>query len=93
MKEGYKTTTINQRFTVIKAFFKWISENTIYRISKEIFEFKTNLKEAPMTITFLTYEELKHFFNYPFKSKRLAKARDQFCFMAFTSLRIYTVRL
>lgn len=88
VKEGYKNTTINHRFTVIKAFFKWISENTIYRIPKEIFEFKTNLKEAPKTITFLTYDELQHFFHYPFKSERLAKARDQFCFMAFTSLRI-----
>lgn len=88
VKEGYKNTTVNHRFTVIKAFFKWISENTIYRIPKEVFEFKTNLKEAPKTITFLTYEELMHFFKFPFTSKRLAKARDQFCFMAFTSLRI-----
>lgn len=52
VKEGYKNTTVNHRFTVIKAFFKWISENTIYRIPKEVFEFKTNLKEAPKTITF-----------------------------------------
>lgn len=92
VKEGYMNTTINHRFTVIKAIFKWISENTIYRIPTEVLEFKTNLKEAPQTITFLTYEELMHFYNFPFKSKRLAKARDQFCFMAFTSLRISDFR-
>lgn len=92
VKEGYKNTTINHRFTVVKAIFKWISENTIYRISHEVFDFKTHLKEAPQTITFLTYEELRHFYNFPFKSKRLAKARDQFCFMAFTSLRISDFR-
>lgn len=88
VKEGYMNTTINHRFTVIKAIFKWISENTIYRIPNEVFDFKTNLKEAPKTITFLTYDELKHFYNFKFKSKRLEKAKDHFCFMAFTSLRI-----
>ncbi len=92
VKEGYMNTTINHRFTVVKAIFKWISENTIYRIPNEIFEFKTNLKEAPHTITFLTFEELQAFFKFPFKSQRLAKARDQFCFMAFTSLRISDFR-
>lgn len=92
VKEGYMNTTINHRFTVVKAIFKWISENTIYRIPNEVFEFKTNLKEAPNTITFLTYEELMHFYRFQFTSKRLAKARDQFCFMAFTSLRISDFR-
>lgn len=88
VKEGYMNTTINHRFTVVKAIFKWIVENTVYRIPVEVFDFKTNLKEAPKTITFLTYEELMHFYSFPFQCKRLAKARDQFCFMAFTSLRI-----
>ena len=92
IKEGYMNTTINHRFTVVKAIFKWISKNTIYRIPSEVFDFKTHLKEAPQTITFLTYEELKRFYTFPLRSKRLAKARDQFCFMAFTSLRISDFR-
>lgn len=92
VKEKYKNTTINHRFTVLRAFFTWIAENTPYRISRDVLDFKANLKEAPKTITFLTYEELQHFYHFEFKSKRLAKARDQFCFMAFTSLRISDMR-
>ena len=92
VKKQYMNTTINHRFTVIKALFKWISENTIYKVPADVFTFKTNLKEAPNTITFLTYDELQQFLHFPLKSKHLEKARDQFCFMAFTSLRISDFR-
>lgn len=41
------------------------------------------------TVTYLKYKELMHFFEYEFPKEKeyLSKARDMFCFMAFTSLR------
>ena len=50
---------------------------------------KPKLKVIPKAVTFLKYKELMHFFHYeyPKEKEHLSKARDMFCFMAFTSLR------
>lgn len=88
VKQDFMHSTINHRMTIALSIFKWINNNTPYNIPEEVFTFRTNLKEAPHTITFLNYDELQAFYHYQFTNERLSRARDQFCFMAFTSLRI-----
>lgn len=87
IKEGYKNRTINKQVVMLKTFLKWINSQEGYTVPREVLEFQTNLKVMRRTVTFLHFEELMHFFNFKLEESRLANARDQWCFMAFTSLR------
>lgn len=73
---------------MLKSFLRWVSRNG-YVIQPGVLEFKPKLKVIPKAVTFLKYKELMHFFHYeyPKEKEHLSKARDMFCFMAFTSLR------
>ena len=84
----YCNRTIVKQFRILKSFLRWISKNG-YIIQPGILEFKPKLKVIPKVVTFLKYKELMHFFEYEFPKEKeyLSKARDMFCFMAFTSLR------
>lgn len=56
-----------------------------------VLNFETKLKVLPKTVTFLHYDEQFHFAHFQFEkdeSGRLSRARDFWCFMAFTSLRV-----
>lgn len=91
VKNEYKNRTINKQVTMLKGFLKWINTKDGYTVSNAVLNFETNLKVLPKTVTFLHYDELLHFAHYKFKndiSGRLSRARDYWCFMAFTSLRI-----
>lgn len=84
----YCNRTIVKQFRILKSFLRWISKNG-YIIQPGVLEFKPKLKVIPKVVTFLKYKELMHFFEYEFPKEKeyLSKARDMFCFMAFTSLR------
>lgn len=91
IKNGYRNRTINKQITMLKVFLKWINSKDGYAVPSAVLNFETNLKVLPKTVTFLHYEELLHFAHFEFqndKSGRLSRARDFWCFMAFTSLRI-----
>lgn len=88
VKNDYCNRTIQKQFKIVKSFLRWVSKKG-YTIHAGVLEFKLNLKVIPRTVTFLKYKELIHFFEYEFPKEKeyLSKARDMFCFMAFTSLR------
>ena len=90
---GYHNATINKHFRNLKGILKRADSNG-YPVKKEVFTYKTNLPTPPKTVTFLTYKELIHFasFQFPTNKGYLDRARDYFCFMAFTSLRYSDLR-
>lgn len=88
VKNDYCNETILNRFGVLKSFLRWTTRNG-YTIQPGVLEFKPKLKVIPKTVTFLKFKELMHFYHFEFPEEKeyLSKARDMFCFMAFTSLR------
>ena len=88
IKNDYCNRTILKQFGMLKSFLRWVSRNG-YNIQPGVLEFKPKLKVIPKAVTFLKYKELIHFFSFEFPKEKeyLSKARDMFCFMAFTSLR------
>lgn len=88
IKNDYCNRTIQKQIRILKSFLRWASRHG-YTINSGVLEFKLRLKVIPRTVTFLKYKELMHFFHYEFPKEKeyLSKARDMFCFMAFTSLR------
>lgn len=91
VKQEYRNRTINKQVTMLKGFLKWIDTKDGYDVPSAVLNFETNLKVLPKTVTFLHYDELLNFAHFEFKNDtygRLTRARDFWCFMAFTSLRI-----
>ena len=88
IKNDYCNRTITKQFKILKSFLRWVSRYG-YVLQPGVLEFKPKLKVIPKAVTFLKYKELMHFFHYEFPKEKeyLSKARDMFCFMAFTSLR------
>ncbi|WP_018665961.1 site-specific integrase [Bacteroides gallinarum] len=88
VKNDYCNRTIQKQFKIMKSFLRWSLKNG-YNVQSGVLEFKPKLKVIPKIVTFLKYKELMHFFNFEFPKEKeyLSKARDMFCFMAFTSLR------
>ena len=70
---------------VLKNFLNWSSERE-YTNNNSFKKFSYAEKEKE--IIFLTADELFHLFYFDFKSERLSKARDIYCFGCFTGLRI-----
>ena len=88
VQNNYKNETINHRFIVLKTFFKWLNANVPGKpVPEVVLNFSTNFKDPDHSITFMLYDELLHFASFEFDNKRLSRARDLWCFMAFTSLR------
>lgn len=85
--KGYKNRTINKQIVMLKSFLRWINQQDGYSIPADVLKFQTNLKVISKTVTFLHYDELIAFSKFDFANARLEKARDLWCFMAFTSLR------
>ena len=91
VRNEYRNRTINKQVTMLKGFLKWLNTNEGYEVPATVLNFDTNLKVLPKTVTFLHYDELLHFAHFKFEndqSGRLDRARDFWCFMAFTSLRV-----
>ncbi len=89
IENGYKNRTINKQVAMLKCFLRWMAQQDSISIPDAVLEFNTNLKVMAKTVTFLHFEELMHFAKFRFKNDdpRLTRARDLWCFMAFTSLR------
>ena len=83
---GYHNTTVAKRFRDLKSFLSWLDRNG-YPVNKEALQFESNVPKSEKVITYLTYEELRHFASFPLKQQYLRNARDLFCFMCYTSLR------
>lgn len=91
IQNEYRNRTINKQITMLKGFLKWLNTKDGYEVPAQVLNFETNLKVLPKTVTFLHYDELQHFAHYQFENdsnRRLSHARDLWCFMAFTSLRV-----
>ena len=91
IKNKYRNRTINKQVTMLKGFLKWLNNKDGYEVPSSVLSFETNLKVLPKTVTFLHYDELLHFAHFQFEhdeNRRLDRARDYWCFMAFTSLRV-----
>lgn len=89
IQNGYKNRTINKQVVMLKCFLRWMAQQEGVTIPEAVLNFNTNLKVMAKTVTFLHYDELMHFAQFRFENDdpRLTKARDLWCFMAFTSLR------
>lgn len=91
VQHEYKNRTINKQITMLKGFLKWLSTKDGYEVPSAVLNFETNLKVLPKTVTYLHFNELLYFSHFDFEhdeSGRLGRARDCWCFMAFTSLRV-----
>lgn len=88
IENDYCNRTILKQIGMLKSFLRWTTRNG-YTIQPGVLEFKPKLKVIPKTVTFLKFKELMHFYHFEFPEEKeyLSKARDMFCFMAFTSLR------
>lgn len=88
IKNDYHNYTIAKQLRTLKSFLRWAVRHG-YTVQSGVLEFKPNLKMVHRTVTYLKYKELMHFFRFEFPREKayLSKARDMFCFMAFTSLR------
>ena len=89
VKNDYKNRTINKQCVMLKCFLKWIDHQNGFSIPEDVLTFRTNLKVLNRTVTFMHYDELLKFSAFKFNNdeERLSKARDMWCFMAYTSLR------
>ena len=83
-----RNRTIAKQFRTLKSILRWMKANG-YPVQESAIEYSPRLTVTKKNVTYLTREELNHFFKFKFPSnlKHLERARDLFCFMAFTSLR------
>lgn len=88
VKNNYKNRTITKQFRFLKSFLRWMKANG-YPVHDSAIDCQIHLTVTKKNVTFLTFKELMQFYHYKFapEQKYLDKARDMFCFMAFTSLR------
>ncbi len=93
VNQGYKNSTTAKHFRSLKAMLGWIMSRG-YPVNPDCFKFKSHLSVPIKAVTYLKYEELSQFENFQFPKNReyLAKARDLFCFMCYTSLRYSDLR-
>lgn len=86
-KGGYSNTTISKHNNIIKWFLKWAVKQG-FDISGTERTFTASVKSISKPVVFLTWEELIKFETLQLEKGSLKdKARDFFCFCAFTSLR------
>ena len=88
VKNNYKNRTINKQFRFLKSFLRWMKANG-YPVHESAIDCQIHLTVTKKNVTFLTFKELMQFYHFKFAPEHnyLDKARDMFCFMAFTSLR------
>lgn len=84
----YKNSTVTKYFRCLRTIFRWIREDG-HQVSDEILGYRSKLAVPIKTVIYLKYDEVLRFENYEFPESKqyLARARDMFCFMCYTSLR------
>lgn len=80
----FKDNYFAKLITHLKTFMKW-SFDREYHNNVNFLKFRA--PEHDIEVIFLTQQELYHLYNFQFKSEKLSKARDIFCFSCFTGLR------
>ena len=94
LKEWYvkvkkdRNRTITRQFRTLRSILRWMKANG-YPVQESAIEYSPRLTVTKKNVTYLTRNELNHFFKFQFPSnlRHLERARDLFCCMAFTSLR------
>lgn len=88
IENSYKNTSITKYFRCIRTMLRWIKEQG-YAVQEEMLGYRTKLAVPTKTVIYLKYEEVLHFesFKFPGSKQYLARVRDMFCFMCYTSLR------
>ena len=83
-----RNRTITRQFRTLKSILRWMKANG-YPVQESAIEYRLHMTVTKKNVTYLTREELNHFFKFQFPGnlRHLERARDLFCFMAFTSLR------
>ncbi len=85
VQDNYFSKIVN----VLKSFMNWAYER---KYVKTLTHKKFSTPEREKEIIYLTKDELFQLLNHEFESKKLSQARDLFCFMCFTGLRVSDLR-
>jgi integrase len=85
VQDNYFSKIVN----VLKSFMNWAYDR---KYVKTITHKKFSAPEREKEIIYLTKDELLGLLYHDFKSKKLSQARDLFCFMCFTGLRVSDMR-
>lgn len=75
--------------SIVKRFMSWAEERN-YHTNTQYLKFKAS--EEEIEVIFLNTEELMTLYNFDFKSERLSKVRDFYCFGCFTGLRFSDIQ-
>ncbi len=85
VQDNYFSKIVN----VLKSFMNWAYDR---KYVKTLTHKKFSTPEREKEIIFLTKDELFGLLYHDFESKKLSQARDLFCFMCFTGLRVSDLR-
>ena len=88
-KQKRHNSSIARWFNALKAILYWARDNG-YEVQDEALSFKHHVIVPEKQIIYLKYDELLAFHRFAFPEgtpPHIIRARDMFCFMAFTSLR------
>ena len=88
---GMEDSTVRKEFKILRAFLRW-AQAAGYRVPEDAARFRPVFKMPLKPVVFLTRDELLTLYNFriPPRSRHrssLERARDLFCFCAFTGLR------
>lgn len=88
LENNYKNPTIVKAFRNFRCFLKWAKQEG-YDVNDSAIGYRENISIRQKKVIFLKFDELLKFYNHQFPQGKqyLDRARDMFCFMAFTSLR------
>ena len=85
VQDNYFSKIVN----VLKSFMNWAYDRKYVKTQTHK---KFSTPEREKEIIFLTKDELFGLLDHEFESKKLSQARDLFCFMCFTGLRVSDLR-
>ncbi|MDR2119387.1 MAG: site-specific integrase [Tannerella sp.] len=86
---GMKNTTAAKTVEQLREFLRWAKANDRYAGSLHE-TFRPRFKGVDgnaRELVYLTWDELQRLYHFEFKREYLARVRDVFCFLCFTSLR------
>lgn len=85
--EGYSNTTIAKHNNIIRWFLRWADKQG-FDVADAVKKFQPSVKTIRKPVVFLTWDELMRIESLPLdEGSPRDRARDFFCFCAFTSLR------
>lgn len=88
-EKGVRNNYFSKIISIVKRFMSWAEERN-YHTNTQYSKFKAS--EEEIEVIFLNTEELMTLYNFDFKSERLSKVRDFYCFGCFTGLRFSDIQ-